>query len=78
MTNIRLHEDIADIMVLEIIRRAIGEDADQLVRFMEHILPEGTKVDYDPATGEVVVESDLDIEELFPADLAKVVKGAQQ
>ena len=77
MSNIRLHEDIADMVILEVIRRVIGEDADQLVRFMEHILPEGTKVEYDPDACEVVVDSELDIEELFPVDLAKIIKGAK-
>jgi hypothetical protein len=77
MEIIRLHEDIADMVILEIIRRAIGEDADELVRFMEHILPEGTKVNYDPEASEVVIDSELDIEELFPVDLAKIIKGAQ-
>jgi hypothetical protein len=77
MEIIRLHEDIADMVVLEVIRRAIGEDADELVRFMEHILPEGTKVNYNPEAAEVVISSELDIEELFPVDLARIIKGAQ-
>jgi hypothetical protein len=77
MEIIRLHEDIADMVILEVIRRAIGEDADELVRFMEHILPEGTKVNYNPEAAEVVISSELDIEELFPVDLAKIIKGAQ-
>jgi hypothetical protein len=77
MEIIRLHEDIADMVILEIIRRAIGEDADELVRFMEHILPEGTKVNYNPEAAEVVISSELDIEELFPVDLARIIKGAQ-
>ena len=77
MEVIRLHEDIADMVILEIIRRAIGDDADELVRFMEHILPEGTKVNYDPKSMEVVIDSELNIEELFPEDLAKIIKGAQ-
>jgi hypothetical protein len=77
MEIIRLHEDIADMVILEVIRRAIGEDADELVRFMEHILPEGTKVNYNPEAAEVVISSELDIEELFPVDLARIIKGAQ-
>jgi hypothetical protein len=70
----RIEENDADFIILQTIKRAISEDADRLVEFMEKIVPEGTKVEYDPDTCQVIVESDLPAHDIFPTDLAKYVK----
>lgn len=70
----RIHENDADIVIIETIRRAISEDADRLIDFMKQIVPKGTKVKYDPDTCEVVVKSDLPAQDIFGVDLAKYAR----
>jgi len=70
----RIEESEAEFITIQTIRRAISEDVDRLVEFMKQIVPEGTKVEYDLDTCEVIVESDLPAHDIFPTDLAKYVK----
>ncbi len=70
----RIHENDADVIIIETIRRAISEDADRLIAFMKQIVPKGTKVKYDPYTCEVVVKSDLPAQDIFGVDLAKYAR----
>lgn len=69
----RIEENDADFIILQTIKRAIAEDADRLVEFMERIVPNGTKVEYDPNSCEVIIESDLPAHDIFATDLAKYV-----
>jgi hypothetical protein len=70
----RIEESEAEFITIQTIRRAISEDVDRLVEFMEQIVPKGTKVNYDPDTYEIVIKSNLPAHEIFPTDLAKYAK----